>query len=388
MVRKPKKNKKGSVVIASRSGRLRLRFRVNGKQYDIALGLADTTAGRKLAQTRATQIKADITNHRCTGYIHSFDLTLEKYRKQWREEAAALPLIVTVVDVFRAFIDWKEKEVYTRTLEKYQITLSCLQQHYIGNKPAFALTEDDAQDFCDRLKQKLSPLTLKQRIALLVSCWEWAREYGDESIDLPSRNPWKVVLRRVKVPPKQPPLPFSKEEITAILDVFHRDYPHYYPYVVFLFSSGVRTGEAIALKWKHVNPNFTTIWVGESLSKGVRKSTKTNTARTIPTTERVRELLKSIKPENANPDSLVFTAIGGRAIDVDNFTKRYWKTALDKAGVLYRQPYNCRHSFVTNHLLLGTEPIKIAKITGHKIETLYEYYAGLVTPPNIPDFLQ
>lgn len=62
----------------------------------------------------------------------------------------------------------------------------------------------------------------------------------------------------------------------------HLHYQHYYYFVFFKFASGVRTGEAIGLCWKHISDNFSTIWIGESVTKGERKSTKTNKARVIP----------------------------------------------------------------------------------------------------------
>ncbi len=79
------------------------------------------------------------------------------------------------------------------------------------------------------------------------------------------------------------PKPFSQEEIKAIIQGFEQDkyYSHYVEFVEFLFGTGCRTGEAIGLCWKHLNEDCSTVWIGESLSRGIRKATKTNRARTI-----------------------------------------------------------------------------------------------------------
>ena len=45
-------------------------------------------------------------------------------------------------------------------------------------------------------------------------------------------------------------------------------------------------------------------WIGESLSRGIRKATKTNRARTITLTPRLRSLLLSIKSKNQEPENL------------------------------------------------------------------------------------
>ncbi len=191
-------------------------------------------------------------------------------------------------------------------------------------------------------------------------------------------NPWSAI--RIKVPPKQPPKPFYIDEIRRILAQFEGQ--HYYSYVLFLFSTGCRTGEAIGLRWKHIQGDR--VWIGEALVKGICKSTKTNRARTIPIPIACAPYL--IKPPSASEDDLVFTSVTGCAIDDDNFCNRYWKPALEAAGVPYRRPYNTRHSFVSNCLQSGLTPIEVASLTGHTPQVLFENYAGLVTKPKIPIF--
>jgi integrase len=88
-------------------------------------------------------------------------------------------------------------------------------------------------------------------------------------------NPWEAVLRRIKVPPKQAPKPFTREEMSAVITAFRSDryYSFYADYVEFLLLSGVRIGEANSLRWRHVADDCSTMWIGESLSRGVRKIT-------------------------------------------------------------------------------------------------------------------
>lgn len=100
-------------------------------------------------------------------------------------------------------------------------------------------------------------------------------------------------MSSVKVPPKQPPKPFSFEEIGAIVQAFRTDryYNYYTDYVQFLFGTGCRTSEAIGLRWKHLPDDCSTAWIGESLSRGVRKSTKTNKARVVTLTSKLQAML-------------------------------------------------------------------------------------------------
>lgn len=100
------------------------------------------------------------------------------------------------------------------------------------------------------------------------------------------------------------PKPFTREEIGAIILAFrtNRYYYHYSDYVEFLFGTGCRTGEAIGLRWKHLSEDCSTVWSGETLSRGVRKATKTNRARVVTLTEKLTKMLvyqtsnKRLKP--------------------------------------------------------------------------------------------
>lgn len=184
------------------------------------------------------------------------------------------------------------------------------------------------------------------------------------------------------------PKPFTKEEIKAIIRAFRTDryYSLYADYVEFLFGTGCRTGEAIGLRWKHLSDDCSTVWIGESLSRGIRKSTKTNRARTINLTPRLQVMLLARKPANPAPDDLVFTSAKGNAIDDHNFRNRAWKTVLSRLAINYRKPYTTRHTLISHALDLGMNPVNIAQLTGHDVQTLYENYAGNVNSrPLLPE---
>jgi integrase len=62
-----------------------------------------------------------------------------------------------------------------------------------------AITQADAHKFCDWLGRRLRPVTMRERIASLRSCWKWAvdRNYL-------SANPWLAVKIRVPRTQKKP----------------------------------------------------------------------------------------------------------------------------------------------------------------------------------------
>lgn len=61
-------------------------------------------------------------------------------------------------------------------------------------------------------------------------------------------------------------------------------------------------------------------------------------------------------------------------------------TVLTRLGIDYRKPYNTRHTSISHALDLGMNPVTVAQLTGHDVETLYKNYAGNVNSrPVLPE---
>jgi integrase len=56
----------------------------------------------------------------------------------------------------------------------------------------------------------------------------------------------------------------------------------------------------------------------------------------------------------------------GSLVDPSNLRKKVWIPTLIKAGLELRDMKQTRHSFGTYHLSKGTDPLKIAKVMGHR----------------------
>lgn len=366
-----KKAAKGTVVVQVFKERLRLVWSNAGKRYFLYLGFPDTKTNRTVAESKARIIEGDMA----TG---NFDQTLKKYKS----EAALRRNQISASALFERFTESKAKYLASPTLAKYAAITGYFRQ-YFKEKPAGAIVAEDAEAFTDWLITQIKPITAKDRLALIKACWQWGVNQ-----DLLESNPWEEMTKRVKPTPKQMPKPFSREEIGAIIQGFRTDryYHPYADYVEFLFGTGCRTGEAIGLQWKHVSDDCSTVWIGESLSRGVRKSTKTNRARTIALTPKLQAMLLARRPADYNSDLLVFPSPQGGAIDDNNFRNRAWKTILTRLEIDYRKPYTTRHTLVSHALDLGMNPVMVAQLTGHDVQVLYQNYAGNVNSrPRLPE---
>jgi len=89
-----------------------------------------------------------------------------------------------------------------------------------------------------------------------------------------------------------------------------------------------------------------------------------------------------------------FSSPTGAMVDTSNLRKRVWRPALEKAGIEYREMKQTRHSFATNALSCGENPLWIARVMGHRdtdmIIRVYgkyiENFNGLQDGNNLNDF--
>jgi integrase len=369
------KASKGSVVVETFKDRLRLRWRVAGKRYCLSLGLPDTQESRMLAQLKARQIELDAISG-------NFDTTLTKYKPQSLAEKPvndAQPL--TCAELFQQFMEYKAQSLHPRSLDRYKTTLKYLHQFYyreqevrklLAEQDANAIAESHAKQFNAWLQSKNAERARKERLILLSACWNWGITKG-----IVETNPWLDLQKQVESAPKQPRKPFTPAEVKAILAAFktHPQYKHYADFVEFLFLTGVRTTEAIALRFNHISTDLSSIWIGESISRGVSQASK---ARYIPLNDRIRLLLQSRQPENYLPDDLIFPSPEGLPIDDRNFRNRAWVKMLELAAVEYRKPSNTRHTFICMCLASGTNPAVVAQITGCDLQSLDRDYAEYI----------
>ncbi len=366
------RTQKGCVATENHRNRIRLRWGYQGKRYYLYTGLPYTPAALKVAQQTASRIELDMLS----GH---FDETLAAYGKEDTK-----PPSLTVVEVFQRYTDYKARFVQPKTLWSYKGIINALA-NYFGKKTSHTLSKSDIEGFVSWYQTtSLESHIQRDRLVKIASAWDWA--LGEKLVE---SNPWQDASKLIKVPPKPQPKPFTQAEIAAILEAFKGNQYYYYyaPYVEFLVSTGCRPSEAIGLQWKHVSKDFKRVWIGSTLTRGERKSTKTNKDRTLFLTSRLSALLCSLNPANAQPDDLVFKTPNGNPISDQDFCRRGWRTILGELGIPYRKPYYLRATFVSHALEAGVSPTTIAAMTGHSVQVLFQHYAAAIKAPQLPDIL-
>jgi integrase len=391
---KPDKLFKGSVGVESYQGRLRLRLPrqlFEGRQKYLMPGLADTAIHRKLAEAKAKLIESDIAMER-------FDYTLAKYGHQ---QSPARSIVAAVkpkpasdlAKLWAQYTEAQAKRVSETTLKLNYVRVA----GHIRKLPTRSL--DDAIVIRDHLLAHNSAYTAHRIWVQLNACCKWALRSK-----LIAENPFADLGDDFKLGGTEPEQfkdidSFSKAEMETVMAAFenHPRHKHYAPFVKFLFWTGARTSEAVGLKWKHISPDFKIITFSEAVvnvsSKSIRKCTKTKKPRKFPlfSLPKLVALLQSLKPENCDPESPVFSSATGKLINAHSFNAHVWKgcknhgkqiegivTQLAKAGEIdhYRPQYQTRHTFITLQVAAGKSSTTVARWVGNHANVIEKHYMG------------
>ena len=143
-----------------------------------------------------------------------------------------------------------------------------------------------------------------------------------------------------------------------------------------LVDTGLRPGEACALRWSDVDFTRETITVHRTVTRGVdgdallAEPKTAKSRRTVPMLGGLRdELLRHFdwqRERNLDATGFVFTNTGGRPLRPWTFSTRDLQRVLRAAGITQSVTlYSLRHTFATLHVAAGT-PIKVVSdVLGH-----------------------
>jgi len=271
------KASKGSVVIQSYRGRLRMRLPrsvsrefFNIDQKYIALELDDTPENWAMAEKYRTMaewdIKYDEFDPSCTKYkphqissSRSTDPIANKieanHRKAMRRLAADEALLAPykAKPLLPLWDEWVSTlDLSARTANVHYAYIRRMIEK--AGESATTYNHDWFIKYVDPKGNSLSARTWNDRLTYLRAFGEWLRSKGyvQQLIYSELKN---------KKGEKKEIEPFTLEEMNRILSAFRNNefcsryspvkHSHYADFVYFLFATGCRTSEAIGLQWKH-----------------------------------------------------------------------------------------------------------------------------------------
>lgn len=148
--------------------------------------------------------------------------------------------------------------------------------------------------------------------------------------------------------------------------------PHLGALCKFMFGTGARIGEAVALTWADVDLTARTALI---------RQTKINNERLAHLPAPVVVALANI-PSNRNPEDLVFKYANRESV------RQVWDNAIKRANIRKLSPHSCRHGFATTLLHNKVDVKTVAKLGGWRdVATLVKTYAHAMSDPTITDVL-
>ena len=382
------KTQKGDISVTDNLGRIRLRWRVNGKRYSLNLPFPYVPENLHHATVKVTEIKLDILKG-------SFDTTLEKYKPVETVVAPVSPSTneipaerkeLYLSDLLQKFYDW--------TAQIKNINIDHSIDYYGVSRVIRKYGRISLAAVAGKLSiEKWAVSTYNKRVNILSSFFTWAVD----SRIIPSNPLIHVKKRREKVKKKnERRKPLTEDEIHQFLEAIRTDkfchpsapvkYSHYHPFLKFVFLTGVRNAEAIGLKVRKIDLGLSHIEISEALARTTRgtcnaarisKGTKTDNTRYIPLNDELRELLLPLM-QGKDVDSLVFLSPRGLSIDDRMLKRRVIKPVMMALGIGDRDLYAARHSFGTRAVRQNIAVTDVAYLMGHStIETTIRNYVDV-----------
>jgi integrase len=334
-----------------------VRTHANGKKHD-----------RRVGPTKANKRQAEEIARKINGA-----LALGQYEPKQR---ALKPLPCD--DALRRW-----HRTYTPTFKpSFEAESSRIIENHLA--PFFGATdrreigESDLLRFIrEKLESGLAPVTIQTQLSILRRVLTLAHREG-----LISRNPAArlgELMRRVdrsKASEAKEVDSWTREEVNNLLGLGLDHEPRFHPALSVLFSTGIRRGELLGLKWQDVDFEQRRIHIRRAYVKGEITGPKSGKGRYVAMAPGLGSLLLDLLGSRRRqafrkgwPEvpEWVFPSKAGKSIDVNNF-ERVWRRLrrrAQKRGVRPLKLHCTRHTWASFALASGKSVRWVADQLGH-----------------------
>lgn len=353
---------------------IRIRFTWNKKRCCETLPFPQTTKGIAAAEGLRSQVKQ---------LDRLGALTTEKYIELFPTTRSG------AVSQMPIFFDYAQEwlnslQIVESTRKNYRSTMQNYWIPHLAHMPIDAVSPVLMRKIVNGIEWT-SPVRRKNAVRLVTSLFNQA--VSDELIQ---RNPARSIPATRVV--KRELDPFSRLEADAVIaklyEVTSGLQAIYACFFEFSFYTGMRPGEAMALRWSEVDTRNRTARVCRIRIYGkIQERTKTKTSREVLLNDRALQALEKARLLTAARSDYVFAPEGSGEkselyVRSETGPKRYWLLALRKLGMRHRRMYDTRHTYATMCLMSGMNPAFIAAQLGHSVQILLSTYARWISSPN------
>lgn len=366
-----KRRKKGAGSIMRKANGTYLgRIAISGYEPFSCTGATKKEVERKLEEFKIRTLKKEVIPQK---------IFVNTYIEKWMETVKRPSLKA-------ASFDRLERTYLT------QIKDSRVGRCQLGN-----ITSMDVQGLINEKSRTLSYPSLKKIYELLNGCFEYAvicREMDFNpvrAVQMPKKENLNKKEKQMGV--------FSKEELTRIENVAAITYQsgevryRHTWFFLLLANTGLRAGEAIALRWDNIDLDKGFIHVKQNASvvkcrdgkenkyQVVITTVKTKTGnRIVPCNEKALQALRALqdyqKSHHIHSD-YVDCNDKGELLSQQTLPK-ILKAILKAADVPYRSVHSFRHTFATNLIQAGVDVKVVSQLLGHSsVKITYDTYVHM-----------
>lgn len=386
--------------VSVHNGSLRLQFRLPGslKFNRKTLALIPTDHNLNVAINRLGAIKIDIAS----GF---YDVNPKQFwRKHFPTDTTHLTQNTTVADYLAYYCEIREGELSFSVQSKIKSLKTWLTKHKLINKEVTKLSHLEIESALKKSLKTLKQSTVDDYALLFKRIIQEA--VNDDTITV---SPF-VRVRRIKSDEMynavEQTLPFTQDELSRLLKVVHVEQTK--EMIQFLAWTGMRPGEMKALAWEDIDLEEGIAYVKYNIDRqGQLKPPKTKSGiRSIELLPLALDVLKRQRLKTYLIPPIMETVhyklgqtqrVIRRRIFLSRENKPFirpelstvpkqWAEWLRKAKLIHREPYQLRHTFASQMLMIGADPIWLSKQLGHADWGMIRKIYGKWIPDERPEY--
>ena len=184
-------------------------------------------------------------------------------------------------------------------------------------------------------------------------------------------------------------IPYTKAELSQLLESFQLYLPEHYPMALTLARTGMRLGEVTALQWKDIDFENRLIHVQRTFSRRKLGIPKSGKDRLVDMSNQLSKVLHVLKEHRKNDvikngwkedPGWLFPSKAGMALNMDYWRKRIFYKAIEKAGLRKIRVHDLRHTFASLLIEAGESLTYIRDQLGHHSISFTVDVYGHLTP--------
>jgi len=181
----------------------------------------------------------------------------------------------------------------------------------------------------------------------------------------------------------------TPEELKQLLETVSEHFPGHYALFLLLARTGMRIGEALALQWEDINFDKRFIEVKRSVYRDKISTPKNGKTRLVDMSLQLAKALKTHKKgfklglagKKGGNAQFVFTNRNGNIIDKDNWRRRVFTKAVQKAEIKRVRIHDLRHTYATLRISKGDNIADVSNQLGHHsvkltMDVYYQWFPG------------